>query len=150
MGIEVHTDHSEFHMSFRIEQQSDGTFLGVCDKPHMEIKGATREEVMQKIKDSLGSRLLEKLGMEATASTEGSGIQIKVNKRMTITKTNADGTKTEVFSSGGSSPAELSGTAPATPAPFEGASSTDKLQAFLRALLGLALLIGLAWWFFHR
>lgn len=147
MSLDIHSEHNEFRMDFRIEQKPDGTFVGICDKPHLEIAGATREEVMQKIKDSLGSRILDKLGMEAEAVAEGSGIQVKVNKKLTITKTGSDGTKTELFSTGNSPPAEISGTTPITAAPID---APGRGATFLRWALGLAVLLGIAWWFFHR
>ena len=147
MGIETHSEHSEFRMNFRIEQKPDGTFVGICDKPHMEITGATREEIMKKIQESLGSRLLDKLGMAAEAEAEGSGIQIKVNKKFTITRTSADGTKTELFSTSSSSPAEISGTAPITSQPIDAPGAGAQVMKWA---VGLAILIGLAWWFFHR
>ncbi len=147
MSLDIHSEHNEFRMDFRIEQKPDGTFVGICDKPHMEITGATREEIMQKIKDSLGSRLLDKLGMAAEAAAEGSGIQIKVNKKFTITKTSADGTKTELFSTSSSSPAEISGSTPITSRPIDAPGAGAQLMKWV---IGLAVLLGMAWWFLHR
>ncbi len=145
MGIEVHTDHSEFRMDFKIEQEPDGTFVGRCEQPKLEIRGATREEVLQKIQQSLGSRILEKIGMEASAALEGSGIHVKVNKRMTVTKVHPDGTRSEIFSSGSSSPSGADGT-PMLPKPIDTGSFLS--QELITAFLVLAAIGLLVWWFF--
>jgi hypothetical protein len=139
--------HSEFKMEFKIEQEPDGTFVGRSEQPKLEIRGATREEVLKKIQDSLGSRVLEKLGMAATAALDGSGVHVTVNKKISVVRRNADGTKSELFSTGNSSPAEISGTAPITAAPID---APGRGATFLRWVLGLAVLLGMAWWFFHR
>jgi len=149
MGIDVHSEHSEFKMNFRIEQQPDGTFVGISDQPHLEIKGATREEVLQKIKESMGSRILEKLGMEASAALEGSGIQVKVNRRMTVTKVNPDGSKSEIFSAGGSSSPTGANGMPVLPKPIDAGSFIS--QELITAFLVLAAIGMLVWWFLlHR
>ncbi len=144
MDFETHSEHSEFKMNFRIEQEPDGTFLGICDQPHLEVRGATREEVMQKIQQSIGSRILEKLGMEAQAMTEGSGVQVKINKKMTVTRMRPDGT-TEIVSSS-SSP---SSGGPMLPKPIDTGSFIS--QELITAFLVLSVIGLLVWWFFfHR
>src|SRR3954471_5663461 len=67
---------SAFKLTFRIEQLPDGTFVGKSDNPKLEIKGATPQEVQQKIQQSMGSRIVEKLGIHLAAAVTGDGIEV--------------------------------------------------------------------------
>ncbi len=145
MSIESHSEHTEFKMQFRIEQQPDGTFVGISDQPHLEIKGATREEVLKKIQDSLGSQIMQKLGRDLSATLGGSGVQVKVNKHISITRKNADGT-VEMMSP--TPDAEISGTTPITSAPIDGGASRGTV--LLRWLAAIIVLVLLLYWYTHR
>ena len=138
--------HSEFKMQFKIEQQPDGTFLGRCDQPHLEIRGATHEEVLKKIQESLGSRLLGMLGMEATAALEGSGVHVTVNKRISVVRRNADGTVEDLTPSSSTEAPERT---PTLPKPIDTGSFVS--QELITAFLVLSVIGLLVWWFFlHR
>src|SRR3954468_18840084 len=68
--------HNAFQMTFRIEQLPDGTFVGKSDNPKLEIKGATPQEVQQKIQQSMGSRIVEKLGIHMAVAITGDGVEV--------------------------------------------------------------------------
>ena len=138
--------HSEFKLQFKIAQQPDGTFLGVSEQPHLEIRGATHDEVLKKIQDSLGSQIMQKLGLDLSAELTGSGVQVKLNKRVSITRKNADGT-VEMLRPAGDAPEETPTTMPVTAAPIDAPGPGAEL---LKSVIGLLVLIALAWWFFHR
>src|SRR4051812_29842694 len=70
------SSHNAFKLTFRIEQLPDGTFVGKSDNPKLEIKGATSQEVQQKIQQSMGSRIAEKLGIHLAAAVTGDGIEV--------------------------------------------------------------------------
>src|SRR2546423_9972985 len=67
---------SQFKMTFRIEQLPDGTFVGRSDDPKLEIKGATPREVQQKIQQSMGSRIVERLGIHLGVAVTGNGVEV--------------------------------------------------------------------------
>src|SRR3954447_23428255 len=68
--------HNAFKLTFRIEQLPDGTFVGKSDNPKLEIKGATPQEVQQKIQNSMGSRIIEKFGIHLAAAVTGDGVEV--------------------------------------------------------------------------
>jgi hypothetical protein len=135
--------HSEFKVFFRIEQRPDGTFVAKSEQPPIEISGATREEIERKVQEKLQEMVAQQVGVGLPGqfgAATGDGLQITVNKRFNVTDLTSRGT------SGG--PAELSGTVPITAAPIDAGPS--RAQSLFKALLGLIVLLALAWWFFHR
>src|SRR3954471_7800220 len=74
------SSHNTFKLSFRIEQLPDGTFVGKSDNPKLEIKGATPQEVQQKIQQSMGSRIVERLGIHLAAAVTGDSIEVTGTK----------------------------------------------------------------------
>src|SRR3954469_16715610 len=67
---------SAFKLTFRIEQLPDGTLVGKSDNPKLEIKGATPQEVQQKIQNSMGARIVEKFGIHLAAAVTGDGVEV--------------------------------------------------------------------------
>ncbi|MBI2678987.1 MAG: hypothetical protein HYX28_09420 [Candidatus Koribacter versatilis] len=147
-------NHATFKMTFRIEQLPDGTFVARSDNPKLEIKGATPQEVQQKIQHSMGSRIVERLGIHMAVAVTGEGIEVSGTKDAPAPDT-APGLPTPAGSAAPSfaapvfrtSDAEISGTAPITPGPIDAGSL--RAQRLLAALLVLAAAL-LAYWFWLR
>ena len=146
MGIKIRAGRNDFAMNFRIEKRPDGTFAGICDEPKLEITGSTREEILQKVQQTVGSRLLEKFGVEAQAIAEADGINVKIKKTLSVTKISRDGTKSVLISSGDSSSPTGDDGMPAMPKPIDAGSWVS--QELITAFLVLAAIGLLVWWFF--
>ncbi|MDP9269122.1 MAG: hypothetical protein M3P27_12460 [Acidobacteriota bacterium] len=147
----------EFKLTFRIEQLPDGTFVGRSDNPKLEITGATPQEVQQKIQHSMGARFVERLGIHLTTNVTGSGVEVTATKNTpgAADAPAAGSSAPAVFSSHVSSAnvfsspqSEVSGTEPITAEPIDAGSL--RAQRLLGTLLGLAIALGMLWWFFHR
>ena len=153
----MESGHSEFKLSFRIEQLPDGTFVARCDNPKLEIKGATPQEVQQKIEHSMGSRFVERLGIHLTASVTGSGLEVVATKdtpgaaaagppgEAAPPRPQSSAFPDNVFAT---SAAEISGTEPITAEPIDAGSV--RTQKLLGGLLALAAALLLLYWFFLR
>ena len=146
---------SQFKMTFRIEQLPDGTFVGKSSSPKLEIKGATPQEVQQKIQNSMGARLVERLGLHLSAAVTGNGVELTATQDTPGANAHpaAGSASPGKFSSpssafSSSSAAEISGTEPITAEPIDAGSV--RAQRLLGILLGLAIALGIFWWFFQR
>src|SRR4051794_38408785 len=81
--------HGQFKLTFRIEQLPDGSFVGRSDNPKLEIKGATPQEVQQKIQQSMGSRIVERLGIHMAVAIIGNGVEVTGTKDAPTPETSA-------------------------------------------------------------
>src|SRR3954463_9031302 len=143
-----------FKLSFRIEQLPDGTFVGKSDNPKLEIKGATPQEVQQKIQQSMGSHFIEKLGIHMAAAVTNDGVELTGTKDGASPgspgSSDAPGFTPPAFRSAESQrpqfqtrEPEISGTAPITAEPIDAGSV--RTQKLLGALLVIAAAL-LAYW----
>jgi hypothetical protein len=130
--IEFESKREQFQLEFKIEQLPDGTFVGRCEQPKFEIKGATPQEVQQKIEQSMASGIMKRLGIDMSASLSGPGIQ--------VTLTQHEKSETPRVQLGGQMP--LTGEA------FD--ASSFRAQGLLKFLLIVGLLGAVAYWFFAR
>jgi len=158
-------NHSSFKLTFRIEQLPDGTFVGKSDNPKMEIKGATPQEVQQKIQHSMGARIIERFGIHLAASVTGNGVEVTG----TVDTPSAGDPNAQPSGEGGKSqrfgPAEQTPTstntrmmidgkpvdmnAGAAPPPYDGAPNSQQM-ALRVAVAAATVLVALGWWFLHR
>lgn len=147
--------HATFKLTFRIEQLPDGTFVGKSDNPKLEIRGATPQEVQQKIQQSMGSRIVERLGIHMAVAVTGEGIEVTGTKDAPAPDTDPGVPAAPVVSTTPSfaapvfrsNDAEISGTAPITPEPIDAGSL--RTQRLLGVLLVIAAAL-LAYWFWLR
>src|SRR3954469_7600087 len=148
------SSHNAFKLTFRIEQLPDGTFVGKSDNPKLEIKGATPQEVQQKIQQSMGSRIVEKLGIHMAVAITGDGVEVTGTKDAsggevtTAAPPDAPTFAAPIFRvDSRPNDVEISGTTPITADPIDAGSIRS--QKLLAALLVIAAAL-LAYWFFLR
>lgn len=130
--IEFESKREEFRLEFKIEQLPDGTFVGRCEQPRFEVKGATPQEIQQKLQKSLLSGIFRRMGVDVQARLSGPGIHV------TLRSENAGETPR----------VQLSGQMPLTNEPFD--ASSFRLEGLLKLLLVGTIIAAVAWWFFAR
>lgn len=129
--IEFEQRGAQFTLEFKIEQLPDGSFVGRSEKPKIEVKGATPQEVQEKIREMTTSGIMKRLGFDFSTTMSGPGIQVTLHQH-------APGETPRV---------QVGGQMPLTGEPFD--ASSFRVQGVLK-LLAIAGLLGLAaWWFFR-
>ena len=146
--IEYGSKHEEFKFEFKIEQLPDGTFVGRSENPKLEIKGASPQEIQQKIQSMMGSGILKRLlGVDMSTAMTGKGIEVSMHKSGDVN----DGLKLSldaVFRHNQQLQQQ-----PEQPqlgrAPEAFDAGSVRAQEAMKWIVGLLLLGGMAWWFFR-
>ena len=147
--IEFESKHDEFKFEFKIEPLPDGTFVGRSENPKLEIKGASPQEIQQKIQQMVGSGILKRLlGVDMTTAMTGKGIEVKMERSGDAEQQKLS--LNAMFRLGSPSEAPKLGATDAqmtSPEAFDAGSV--RAQEALKWIIGLVVLAGMAWWFFR-
>lgn len=141
----METKHSETKWAYKIEPKLDGSgFVAKPNDPSQEsIEGATREEVEEKLR----AKLMEMVGAQVKAGLGGlgflniPGVTVKVNRRVNVTS------KKDVVRDVASNLGFLTSksTSETAPPPIEPTTYEPTNWKLIAAVLGVALLLTLAY-----